>query len=192
MAVPVESPHDHERGGRTAAAHSTLPHAHPHHRTLRIHTLLTAHFRMPIHIIELSESTPFDQVVHTMRHTAFAMGMHGSALANLIFLPSGASALELIPYKYRYFPYLTIAPLFNINYHQWTNEKREFASFDDGCFEGKWAKLSPSDCWKLKPCLRCVRDHARTHVDPESIGPVLADIGREVRIWIGMYGLPGS
>ncbi|CAI5953486.1 unnamed protein product [Closterium sp. NIES-64] len=154
--------------------------------------LLTAHFRMPIHIIELSESTPFDQVVHTMRHTAFAMGMHGSALANLIFLPSGASALELIPYKYRYFPYLTIAPLFNINYHQWTNEKREFASFDDGCFEGKWAKLSPSDCWKLKPCLRCVRDHARTHVDPESIGPVLADIGREVRIWIGMYGLPGS
>ncbi|CAI5509143.1 unnamed protein product [Closterium sp. Naga37s-1] len=149
--------------------------------------LLTAHFRMPIHIIELSESTPFDQVVHTMRHTAFAMGMHGSALANLIFLPSGASALELIPYKYRYFPYLTIAPLFNINYHQWTNEKREFASFDDGCFEGKWAKLSPSDCWKLKPCLRCVRDHARTHVDPESIGPVLADIGREVRIWIGIY-----
>ncbi|CAI5470177.1 unnamed protein product [Closterium sp. Yama58-4] len=154
--------------------------------------LLTAHFRMPIHIIELSESTPFDQVVHTMRHTAFAIGMHGSALANLIFLPSGASCLELIPYKYRYFPYLSIAPLFNINYHQWTNEKREFASFDDGCFEGKWAKLSPSDCWKLKPCLRCVRDHARTHVDPESIGPVLADIGREVRIWIGMYGLPGS
>ncbi|CAI5478564.1 unnamed protein product [Closterium sp. Yama58-4] len=154
--------------------------------------LLTTHFRMPIHIIELSESTPFDQVVHTMRHTAFAIGMHGSALANLIFLPSGASCLELIPYKYRYFPYLTIAPLFNINYHQWTNEKREFASFDDGCFEGKWAKLSPSDCWKLRPCLRCVRDHARTHVDPESIGPVLADIGREVRIWIGMYGLPAG
>ena len=40
-----------------------------------------------------------------MRNTALYITMHGASMADVIFMPRGASVVELMPYMWRYGSY---------------------------------------------------------------------------------------
>lgn len=136
---------------------------------------------LPVKKVEFSENASFWEVVDTMRRSVFALGMHGSAISNAIFMRAGAPFLELLPYKYRYFPHAKTGSFYGLRFRQWTNSRAENARFDNGCFRDEWRSFSTSKCWAMRPCLVCIRDHAQTVVDVSELRGVLAEVSRELR-----------
>ena len=88
--------------------------------------VLEAVFKSAVTVLRM-ETHDLEAQIEVLQNTDVAIGLHGSALVMAMFLPAGATLLELFPFGIsadRYTPYKTMAELdgMGLRYIQWTNE----------------------------------------------------------------------
>ncbi|KAL7750731.1 Protein O-linked-mannose beta-1,4-N-acetylglucosaminyltransferase 2 [Sorochytrium milnesiophthora] len=81
-------------------------------------------------VIVRLEDSPLTDVINILAHSAVALGMHGSALILVMFMPPGGLLIECFPYAVpadNYTPYKTMATLyaFGLEYAAWENKRIE-------------------------------------------------------------------
>ena len=75
------------------------------------------------------EALPFRDQLVLLQNTSVLVGMHGSGLTNVIFLPEGASSLELFPYQFQRTSYQDLSKFANVSYTFWQNPDKDKARF---------------------------------------------------------------
>ena len=66
-----------------------------------------------------------------LANTSVLIGVHGSGLVNVLFLPKGASAVEIFPYKIQRRSYEDLARIMGIRYSAWRNQDRSATKFHE-------------------------------------------------------------
>ncbi|XP_028837847.1 protein O-linked-mannose beta-1,4-N-acetylglucosaminyltransferase 2 [Denticeps clupeoides] len=90
---------------------------------------LAQEFRMKVVTVSLDEQT-FASIVQVVSGASMLVSMHGAQLVTAMFLPRGATVVELFPYAVKpdqYTPYKTLASLpgMDLHYVAWRNHKEE-------------------------------------------------------------------
>jgi len=88
--------------------------------------LLARPFR--VQFADLGELSYFEQL-KLMSETTILISVHGSGLANLVFLPIDTTVIQLFPYKFHRPTYNYIARLANVRMLEWQNNKEENTRF---------------------------------------------------------------
>lgn len=150
----------------------------------RVLEILASTFRLPVHFVEFSDDVPFEEVVDTMRRTAFGFGMHGGALSNEIFMPGGSHFLEILPFKFDYRTYQQNAERCGVHHHQLSNTHFENSSYSNNCFQSEWLPITELECRKIKACFSCVKDHPSTIIHTGELEEKLRPLVPLVKSWI--------
>lgn len=98
-----------------------------------------------------------------MANTVLLIGAHGAGLVNAIFLPSLASILEVVPYRYP----LSLRDLTGtlpVRQHL-TSQIKDPALFlgKRACF--RYRLLTEGQCMASQSCRRCARKHVALQLD---------------------------
>lgn len=149
-----------------------------------LHLLESVFTGIPIQMLEFGNKQPLIEIIDTMRRTAFTFGMHGASFSNEIFLPSGSTALELLPWKMTYQFYESIGTRFGVQWQQWQNRHFENTVFSKNCFQSEWMAWSAGECLADLSCYHCIKNHSNTRVDLSELEDKLREIEPRVRNWI--------
>eukprot|EP00727_Mastigamoeba_balamuthi_P001918 m51a1_g11723 putative protein o-linked-mannose beta- -n-acetylglucosaminyltransferase 2 (406) ;mRNA; f:103391-104875 len=81
-----------------------------------------------VQLVQL-EDMPFAQQVRLVSEAALFVAIHGSAMSNILFLPPGASALELFPYGFERPTFKGISMKTSVWYLEWHNTQKSRTRF---------------------------------------------------------------
>eukprot|EP00850_Spirogloea_muscicola_P017001 SM000142S00515 [mRNA] locus=s142:136317:138767:+ [translate_table: standard] len=138
-------------------------------------------------VVEASlEGAPLLEQAGAMRRTALLVAMHGAGMANVVFLPPGALALELFPLKFAYGTYRRIALRYGVHYLDWHNTAHNASHYANNCLDTSgFAAWTDDKCHRNAACRSCVRDHVVTTVDLAEVRELLEAVAIPlVRNWL--------
>eukprot|EP00850_Spirogloea_muscicola_P003578 SM000014S00366 [mRNA] locus=s14:963690:966153:- [translate_table: standard] len=138
-------------------------------------------------VVEASlEGAPLLEQAGAMRRTVLLVAMHGAGMANVVFLPPGALALELFPLKFAYGTYRRIALRYGVHYLDWHNTAHNASYYANNCLDaGGFAAWPDDECHRNAACRSCVRDHVVTTVDLAELRELLEAVAIPlVRNWL--------
>lgn len=75
------------------------------------------------------EELPLKEQIEVMQNTSLLVAMHGSAFANMIFMPQNSAVLELFPFGFDRPTNENLATKLQINYFKWKNDKKQKTVF---------------------------------------------------------------
>ena len=111
--------------------------------------------------------------------------MHGATLSNVIFLPRGAAVLELFPLKFKSEAYGAMCSRAGVSHYHWANQHPKNSTYIDNCMaKRKFAKLSIKECFNVRECLFCARDHSVTTVHTGELEMALLPVQKAVRTFL--------
>jgi hypothetical protein len=73
----------------------------------------------------------FEGQVSAMRNSTVLIGVHGAGLTNLMFLPSGASVVEILPWHWERHAYERMSVILGYTYGKWANTDRSATVFPE-------------------------------------------------------------
>jgi len=105
-----------------------------------------------VHVQSVSmEGLSFRDQLLLMKNTSVLVGMHGSGLTNVIFLPAGASSVELFPYKFQRTSYQDLSKMAGVSYTFWQNPDKEKARFHPDVLDHHQLPEAEKDKIKANP-----------------------------------------
>eukprot|EP00192_Tetraselmis_astigmatica_P004989 CAMPEP_0117691214 /NCGR_PEP_ID=MMETSP0804-20121206/25580_1 /TAXON_ID=1074897 /ORGANISM="Tetraselmis astigmatica, Strain CCMP880" /LENGTH=478 /DNA_ID=CAMNT_0005504391 /DNA_START=524 /DNA_END=1961 /DNA_ORIENTATION=- len=110
--------------------------------------------------LAISNSTAADFLMRSMRETAILVARSSSALANLMFLPPGASVIELLPFNWvvqdmdKVYSNVT-ASMGDLSYCSWKAAEARFCDYGTPS-EGRFSKFPAEEC---SDSITCVEIH---------------------------------
>lgn len=84
---------------------------------------LARRFAAPVKSVDL-ETHSLEEILSIMSESFMVIGMHGSLLSTIVWMPSDTIVLELFPYAInpqKYTPYKTLAYIMGLRYFSWSN-----------------------------------------------------------------------
>ncbi len=75
------------------------------------------------------EELSFEEQLKLLRKTTVYIGVHGSGMTNIGFLPKGSVVIELFPYGFERITYQTLARNVGVHYLKWKNSHRDKTIF---------------------------------------------------------------